>query len=142
LQEIQEIVSSEEWTAETVGQALRRLLESRTNHRYQAEIQRQRIAALEEALEARVSHDRGSARWLNQLVEDLVSLSVRFHDGPGERDVGGEGREGDGLLFYLPGFIQFAISHPSGTVEDLSFFVHGCVDELVYHILRGSFRFR
>jgi hypothetical protein len=34
LQEFQELVSSEEWTAETVGQALRRLLESRTNHRY------------------------------------------------------------------------------------------------------------
>jgi hypothetical protein len=88
LQEFQELVSSEEWTAETVGQALRRPLESRTNHHYQAEIQRQRIAALEEALEARVSHDRGTARRLNQLVGDLVSLFVRCHDGPGERDVG------------------------------------------------------
>jgi hypothetical protein len=38
LQEFQELVSSEEWTAVTVGQALRRLLESRTNHLYQAEV--------------------------------------------------------------------------------------------------------
>jgi hypothetical protein len=38
LKEFQELVSSEEWTAETVGQALRRLLECRTNHRYQAEV--------------------------------------------------------------------------------------------------------
>jgi hypothetical protein len=97
LQEFQELVSSEEWTAETVGQALRRLLESRTNHRYQAEIQHQRIGALEEALEARVAHDRGTARRLNQLIGDLVPLSVHCRDGPGERNVGGEGHEGDGL---------------------------------------------
>jgi hypothetical protein len=90
LQEFHEFVSSEEWTAETVGLALRRLLESRTNHRYQAEIQRQRIEALEESLEARVAHDRGTARRLNQHVGDLVSLSVRCHDGTEERDVGGE----------------------------------------------------
>ena len=92
LQEFRELVNSEEWTAETVGQAIRRLIESRTNHRYQAEIQRQRNAALEEALEARVAHDRGTARRLNQLVGEMVSLSVRCQEGP----EGGATREGGG----------------------------------------------
>jgi hypothetical protein len=67
LQEFRELVNSEEWTAETVGQAIRRLTESRTNHRYQAEIQHQRNAALEEALEDRVAHGRGTARRYTQL---------------------------------------------------------------------------
>jgi hypothetical protein len=44
LQEFRELVSTAEWTPVTVGQAVRRLLESRRNHRYQATMQAQRIS--------------------------------------------------------------------------------------------------
>jgi hypothetical protein len=42
----------------------------------------QRIYRLESALESRAIHDRGTARRLNQMVGELASLSVRFHEGP------------------------------------------------------------
>jgi hypothetical protein len=51
---------------------------------------------LEEALEARVAHDRGTARRITQLVGEMVSLSVRCHEGPEgrtNREGGGEGEE-------------------------------------------------
>jgi hypothetical protein len=82
LQEFRELVSSAEWTPVTVGQAIRRLLESRRNHRYQARMQAQRVSRLESALESRAIHDRGTALRLNQMVGELASLSVRCHEGP------------------------------------------------------------
>jgi hypothetical protein len=99
LQVFRELVSSAEWTLVTVGQAIRRLLESRRNHRYQARMQAQRSSRLESALWSRAIHDRGSARRLNQMVEELASLSVSFHEGPsgntqarGEEEEEGKGR--------------------------------------------------
>jgi hypothetical protein len=82
LQEFRELMSSAEFTPVTVGRAIRRLLESRRNHRYQASMQAQRISRLESALESRAIHDRGTARRLNQMVGELASLSVRRHEGP------------------------------------------------------------
>jgi hypothetical protein len=81
-QEFRELVSSAEWTPVAVGQAIRLLLESRRNHRYQARMQAQRIYRLECALESRATHDRGTARRLNQMVGELASLSVCCHEGP------------------------------------------------------------
>jgi hypothetical protein len=46
LQEFRELLSSAEWTPVTVGQAIRCLLESRRNHRFQARMQAQRISRL------------------------------------------------------------------------------------------------
>jgi hypothetical protein len=99
LQEFRELLCSAEWTPVTVGQAIRRLLESRRNHRYQARMQEQRISRLESALESRATHDRGTARRLNQMVGELASLSVRCHEGPSgdtqardEEEEEGEGR--------------------------------------------------
>jgi hypothetical protein len=54
---------------------------------------------LESALESRATHDRGTARRLNQMVGELASLSVRCHEGPSgdtqardEEEEEGEGR--------------------------------------------------
>jgi hypothetical protein len=68
LLELRELVNSEERTAETVGQAIRRLLESRSNHSHHVGVQHQHIAFLQDTLETRVSHNWGTARRLNQLV--------------------------------------------------------------------------
>jgi hypothetical protein len=96
LQEFRELVSTAEWTPVTVGQAIRRLLESRRNHRYQARMQAQRISRLESALEIRAIHDRGTARRLNQMVGELASLSVRCHEGPSGDTQARDAEEEDG----------------------------------------------
>jgi hypothetical protein len=77
-----EVANSYEWTVETVETAFRRLLDSRWNHRWQAESQRQRISALETELTARVAHDRETAIRVNRLVGDLAAITVRCHEGP------------------------------------------------------------
>lgn len=82
LGEAREVANSYEWTVETVGTAFRRLLDSRRNHRWQAEAQRQRISALETELTARVAHDRETAIRVNRLVGDLAAITVRCHEGP------------------------------------------------------------
>jgi hypothetical protein len=104
-------MSSAEWTPVTVEQAIRRLLESRRSHRYQARMQAQRIYRLGSAIQSRAMHDRGTARRLNKMVGELASISVRCHEGPsgdtqardeveeeGERRIrkGKRGEDGDG----------------------------------------------
>jgi hypothetical protein len=98
LQEFCELVNSEEWTAEAVGQAIRRLLESRSHHRYHSGVQQQRINFLEDTLESRVAHDQGTARRINQVVGELASLSARCHEGPGIRTSLEGGNGGDGVV--------------------------------------------
>jgi hypothetical protein len=82
LQEFRELISSAEWNPVTVGQAIRRPLESRRNNRYKARMKAQRISRLESALDSRAIQDRGTARRRNKMVGELASLSVRFHEGP------------------------------------------------------------
>ena len=98
LGEFRELMNSADWTPVTVGQAIRCLLESRRNHRYQARMQAQRISRLESSLESQAIHDRGTARRLNQLVGELASISVRCHEGPSgdiqAREEGEEDEEG------------------------------------------------
>jgi hypothetical protein len=85
---------SYEWTVETIGTAFRRLLDSRRNHRWQAEAQRQRISALETELTARVAHDGETAIRVNRLVGDLAAITVRCHEGPEVgRSIPGSGEE-------------------------------------------------
>jgi hypothetical protein len=82
LGEVREVANSYEWTVETVGTAFRRLLDSRRNHRWHAEEQRQRIAALEAELTARTAHDRETAIRVNRVVGELAAITVRCHEGP------------------------------------------------------------
>jgi hypothetical protein len=82
LGEVREVANSCEWTVETVGTAFRRLLDSRRNHRWHAEQQRQRIAALEAELTARTAHDRETAIRVNRVVGELAAITVRCHEGP------------------------------------------------------------